>query len=79
MRRYRKPSTLRTPNLFSLTTAASFLHLFLLVLVEDLEVGAPADEFLGGHGGADFGQAHAQFFGDAKLEHEPVVFPKFRA
>ena len=41
-----------------LSPTPGFLHFFLLVLVEDFEVGAPADEFLGGHGGADFGQAH---------------------
>ena len=62
-----------------LSPTPGFLHLFLLVLVEDLEIGAPANEFLGGHRGADFGQAHAQLFGNAKLEHEPVVFAKFRA
>ena len=61
-----------------LSPTPSFFHLFFLVLIEDLKVGAPADEFLGGHCGADFGQAHAQFFGNAKLEHEPVVFAKFR-
>ena len=42
-----------------LSPTPGFLHLFFLVLVEDLEVGAPADEFFGGHCGADFGQTHA--------------------
>jgi len=43
----------------SLTATAGFFHFFFLVLVEDLEVSAPAEEFFGGHGGADLGQTHA--------------------
>jgi len=53
-------------------------HLLFLVLVQDLEVGAPGNQFLGRHGGADFRQAHAQFLGNAKLKHEPVVLAKIR-
>lgn len=56
------------------TPPAGFFHLFFLVFVDNLEISAPADQFFGGHGGADCGQTHAQFFGYAKLKHEPVVF-----
>jgi len=47
-----------------------------LVLVQDAEIGAPAKEFFGGHRRSDFGKAEAQLFGDAELEHEPVVLAK---
>jgi hypothetical protein len=50
-----------------------------LVLVEDLEVGAPAEQFFGGHGGPNFTQAHAQFLGNAKLQQQPVVLAEFGA
>jgi len=48
----------------------------LLILVQDLEVSAPAKEFFGGHHAADLTQAQAKFFGDAELEQEPVVLAK---
>jgi hypothetical protein len=50
-----------------------------LVLVEDLEVGAPAEQFFGGHRGPNFAQAHAQLFGDAELQQQPVVLAEFGA
>ena len=50
-----------------------------LVLVEDAKIGAPAQEFFGGHGGPNGGKSEAQFLGDAKLEHEPAIFPQFGA
>jgi len=46
----------------------------LLVLVQDLEVGAPAKGLFGGHRGADLLEGKAEFFGDAELEQKPVVF-----
>lgn len=61
------------------TPSAGLLHLLFLVFVNYLEVSAPAEQFLDGHRGADFGQTHAQFLGNAELKHEPVVFAKFRA
>lgn len=51
----------------------SLFHLLSVVLVKDLEVGAPAENFLGGHGGADLVQTHAKFLGYAELQKEPVV------
>ena len=50
-----------------------------MVLVKDLEVGAPAEDLLGGHGGADFVQTFAEFLGNAELQKEPVVLAYFGA
>jgi len=56
-----------------LAAAFGFVDFLLLVLVEDLEVGAPAEGLLGGHRGADLLEGKAEFFGDAELEQKPVV------
>ena len=69
--------SLHTEKPPGLAAAFGFVDFLLLVLVEDLEVGAPAEEFFGGEGGANGGQTEAQLFGDAELEHEPVVFAQF--
>jgi hypothetical protein len=68
--------SLRTKKPPGLAAASGFVEFLLLVLVEDLEVGAPAKEFFGGHHAAHLAEAEAEFFGDAELEHEPVVLAK---
>ena len=69
--------SLHTEKPSGLAAAFGFVDFLLLVLVEDLEVGAPPKKLFGGKGGANRGQAEAQLFGDAELEHEPVVFAQF--
>jgi len=69
-------SSLRDKKAAGLTAAFGLLKLLLLVLVQDLEVGAPAKEFFGGHCAADLAEAKSQLLGDAELEHEPVVLAK---
>jgi hypothetical protein len=68
--------SLRDKKAAGLAAAFGLFDFLLLVLVQDLEVGAPAKEFFGGHCGADLLQAESQLLGDAELEHEPVVLAK---
>jgi hypothetical protein len=56
-----------------LPPALRFLDLALLLVVQDAEVAAPTDHFLRRHGCAERSQSHAEFFGDAELEQQPVV------
>jgi hypothetical protein len=69
--------SLHNKKAVGLAAAFGFVDFLLLVLVQDAEVGAPAQELFGGEGGANCGKTQAQLLGDAKLEHEPVVFTQF--
>jgi len=59
-----------------LAAAFGFVDLLLLVLVEDLEVSAPAQQFFDCHSRPNFTKGKPQFFGYAKLKQQPTVFAK---
>ena len=71
--------SLRDKKAAGLAAAFGLLHLLSLVFVQDLEVGAPAEDFLGRHRGTDLVQTFAEFLGDAELQQEPVVLAYFGA
>jgi hypothetical protein len=66
-------NSLHTKKPSGLAAAFGFVDFLLLVLVEDLEVGAPDQQLFWCYGVLELRQAHAQFLGYPKLEHEPVV------
>lgn len=57
-----------------LSTPFGLFYGSLLLVIEDAEVAAPADQFFRRHLGAKRRKGDAEFLGDAELELEPVVF-----
>jgi hypothetical protein len=61
-----------------LVAAFCILDSFFLILVKDLEIGAPAEHLLRSHL-PNLRKGHAKFFSNAKLEKKPVVLTQFGA
>jgi hypothetical protein len=51
---HQRKNSLRRKKAAGLAAAFGLFHCLFLVFVQDLEVGAPAEKFFGGHLGPDF-------------------------